>query len=534
MNSDRFTFRTARFFPPLAGSLALGLAALGLAGLVAAAWAQTCTVEFATPALTVREAIGIASLEVHRAGDTNLAVTVGFATSPGTATAGADYAATNGTLHFAPGETNQTLIVAILDDGLVEDAETFQLLLSNPAGGAALGAQISATVTIADDELPTVVDASFNPGTGANNDVFALALQPDDKILIAGQFTAFNGTNRSRIARLHADGSLDLSFDPGTGANGDIYAVAVQTNGQVLIGGSFTAVNGTTLYRVARLNADGSVDPGFNVGVSVNNELRAIAVQPDGRIVIAGRFTSVAGEPRSRVARLNADGTLDTSFNPGAGANDHIRALALQSDGKVVIGGQFTTFNNTNRNRVARLNADGSLDLTFDVGTGASAELRAVAVQNDGTIYTSAASSSASMAPTAPAWPACRPMGRSTWALPRCRCWPASCGRWPCNRTARSGWAATRPAILCRRASASRGLTLTVRLILAFSQVAGRATTCSPSRSNRTGGCWWAGSLTGCMTACADAWPGSGATAGRRRLSLPPRCSPSARSPVTR
>ncbi|HEY2953204.1 MAG TPA: delta-60 repeat domain-containing protein, partial [Verrucomicrobiae bacterium] len=132
----------------------------------------------------------------------------------------------------------------------------------------------------------TVVDASFDPGAGANNDVFALALQADGKILVGGQFRTFNGTNRSRIARLNADGSLDLSFDPGLGANGDVYAVALQPDGKVVIGGAFTDVNGVTNLYAARLLTNGAVDTSFAAGAAINNELRAIVVQPDGKVVI--------------------------------------------------------------------------------------------------------------------------------------------------------------------------------------------------------------------------------------------------------
>src|SRR5437867_3327797 len=117
----------------------------------------------------------------------------------------------------------------------------------------------------------SVIDAAFDPGTGANHDVFSIALQLDGKLVIGGQFTTFNGTNRSRIARLNADGSLDLSFDPGTGADGDVYAVAVKEDGKVVIGGGFTSVNGVPNRYVARLLANGMVDTTFNPGTNVNN-----------------------------------------------------------------------------------------------------------------------------------------------------------------------------------------------------------------------------------------------------------------------
>src|SRR5262249_40113691 len=84
----------------------------------------------------------------------------------------------------------------------------------------------------------------------------------------------------------------------------------------------------------------------------------ALAVQPDGKLLLGGFFTQVNGTPRARIARLNADGSLDTSFDPGSGANNFVQALAVQPDGKVLLGGGFSQVNGTPRNTIARLNGD--------------------------------------------------------------------------------------------------------------------------------------------------------------------------------
>jgi uncharacterized delta-60 repeat protein len=231
------------------------------------------------------------------------------------------------------------------------------------------------------------LDATFNPGTGANGIVQTSALQPDGKIIIGGQFTSYNGTTRNRIARLNADGSLDETFNPaGTGANNAVQTTVVQADGKIIIGGSFTSYNGTTRSRIARLNADGSLDATFNPGTGANNIVRTIAVQADGKIVIGGAFTSYNSTPRTRIARINADGSLDVTFNPGIGANGTIIITALQPDGKVIIGGQFTSYNGTTRNRIARLNADGSLDTFLNPETGTSDGVLTTTVQPDGKI----------------------------------------------------------------------------------------------------------------------------------------------------
>jgi uncharacterized delta-60 repeat protein len=234
---------------------------------------------------------------------------------------------------------------------------------------------------------PGAIDATFNPGTGANNRVSSVAVQSDGKILIGGDFTNYNNTSRNRIARLNADGTLDTTFNPGTGANNRVSSVAVQSDGKILIGGNFTTYNGTARNRIDRLNAAGTLDTSFNPGTGANLRVYSVAVQSDGKILIGGDFTTYnTTSSRNRIARLNADGTLDTTFAPGTGANFKVNSVAVQSDGKILIGGDFTSYNGTTRNYIARLNAAGTLDTTFDPGTGANASVFSVAVQSDGKI----------------------------------------------------------------------------------------------------------------------------------------------------
>ncbi len=227
------------------------------------------------------------------------------------------------------------------------------------------------------------IDTSFNnPGAGPNGNVNAMAVQADGKVVIGGDFSSVNGVRRVFIARLLADGSLDANFSPE--ASWFVHELSVRADGKLLIGGSFTSVNGVSRYNIARLNADGSVDTSFNPGTGANNVVVALAEQTDGRVVIGGDFTSVNGVSRKNIARLNADGSVDAGFNPGAGANGAVYALAVQADGKLVMGGAFTSVNGVARYRIARLNADGSLDTGFNPGTGASGDVNALAVQPDG------------------------------------------------------------------------------------------------------------------------------------------------------
>jgi uncharacterized delta-60 repeat protein len=232
-------------------------------------------------------------------------------------------------------------------------------------------------------------DTGFCPNvvTGGNG-VEVVAVQSDGKIFISGDFTkvgGLSGTARNYVARLNSNGSLDTGFDPN--ANGVVYSAVVQSDGKIIIGGSFTTVTGgspattTTRNRVARLESNGTLDTGFNPDASSN--VLAVAVQSDGKIIIGGNFTTVGGTPRNLVARLNSNGSLDDpGFNPNV--NGIVYSAVVQSDGKIIIGGSFTTVGGTARNYVARLNSDGSLDAGFD--PNANEAIRAVAVQSDGKV----------------------------------------------------------------------------------------------------------------------------------------------------
>jgi uncharacterized delta-60 repeat protein len=230
------------------------------------------------------------------------------------------------------------------------------------------------------------LDASFNIGTGTNSDVLTTAIQSDGKIIIGGGFNSYNGTARNYIARLNTDGSLDATFNVGTGTDNSVTTTAIQSDGKIIIGGDFTTYNGTARNYIARLNTDGSLDATFNVGTGTDNPVSTTAIQSDGKIIIVGGFNSYNGTASNHIARLNIDGSLDASFNVGTGANSYVKTTAIQSDGKIIIGGGFNSYNGTARNYIARLNTDGSLDVTFNVGTGTDNSVRTTAIQSDGKI----------------------------------------------------------------------------------------------------------------------------------------------------
>ncbi|MBL7899824.1 MAG: hypothetical protein JNJ99_14890, partial [Crocinitomicaceae bacterium] len=229
-------------------------------------------------------------------------------------------------------------------------------------------------------------DCTFGQGESFDSDVFASIIQPDDKVVLGGNFSNYNGTPRSKIARVNTDGSLDASFNPGTGFNFDVFSLILQPDGKMVAGGFFTFYNLSTAPRIVRLNPDGSIDPTFNTGSGFNNAVRALELQPDGKIIAAGNFTSYNGTTVNRIVRLNSDGTLDTSFDPAGGFNAQVLTLSLQSDGKIIAGGEFTSFSGNTANHIVRLMDNGSFDPAFNIGSGFSDDVYTTFIQPDGKI----------------------------------------------------------------------------------------------------------------------------------------------------
>ena len=236
---------------------------------------------------------------------------------------------------------------------------------------------------------PGTIDPTFKTGTGTDNTVKGLALQPDGKIIVAGNFTTYIGTTCNRIARLNANGSLDADFNPGKGSEIAVGVITLQPDGKILIGGGFTDINGSASNHIARLNADGSLDQTFNQCKGANNTVYAIALQPDKKIIAGGSFTSFNGSVSNHIIRLNADGSTDNTFLTGTGTDNYVEDIALQPDGKIIVSGAFVNYNGIFSKHITRLNTDGSRDTTFIIGKGADGPVSEIVLQPDGKIIIS-------------------------------------------------------------------------------------------------------------------------------------------------
>ncbi|MEI8083313.1 MAG: delta-60 repeat domain-containing protein, partial [Actinomycetes bacterium] len=207
-------------------------------------------------------------------------------------------------------------------------------------------------------------DAAFNAtvGTGLNSYVQAIAQQSDGKLLVGGSFFEYNGQPRSALVRLNVDGSLDSTFvQTGAGVTGVVYAIAVQPDGKIVVGGSFDLYNGIARKKVLRLEANGALDLTFaQTGTGLDGAVNDLALVPGGKILVSGYFTHYGVTPRSRIAQLTSTGALDGTFDPGSGFDQDVYTISRAASGDIWAGGPFTTYRGLPVSHVVRIPANGA------------------------------------------------------------------------------------------------------------------------------------------------------------------------------
>jgi uncharacterized delta-60 repeat protein len=284
-------------------------------------------------------------------------------------------------------------------------------------------------------------DSTFNANVSSGDGVISLAVQSNGQIIAVGNFNTAGSTTQLNIVRLNTNGSLDTTAVMNAGSAGAVDCLAEQSDGKVLVGGSFLLLANTPATNLGRLNADSSVDTTFNVGGSGPDEsVTAVFETPADKIFVAGGFSNYNGTTADGYVRLNLDGTIDSTFTPGSqygpvtaavqqsdgkivlagnfqtyavslerlntdgtvdstyspyfdqAAGNQVFSLALQPDGKLLIGGQFQTVDGTSSPYLARLNSDGSLDTTFNAPSVA-APVTNIALEPNGQILYAAEAS---------------------------------------------------------------------------------------------------------------------------------------------
>jgi uncharacterized delta-60 repeat protein len=404
---------------------------------------------------------GTLEVAVERKGRLQDSFSVNYTTADGSAQALKDYLPSSGTLVFGPGQTNHIISITILDNHWPGPDHSFGLSLSQPSGGATLVDASNATVTIINAYRPGVLDWTFdlnrslssasllvgevdaalalpngsfyiagefqgtNPpsvngvarflpdgefdptfqfasitvaGTIIPTGIRSLLVQPDGKLLVAG-----NG-GAGFVQRLNPDGTPDNSF---TGAVTQFHSVnfmALQTDGRIVIAGESFPIGfaGVTQPLLARLNSNGSTDSSFNASPVLMNhfvyggQIGGIQLQPDQRLLVVGYFMGMTNRFRSGLVRLLSDGEIDSSFSsglifqngifPALGFDGIVTSEALQPDGKLLVGGNFSAVDGQTRHALARFNADGTLDPSFYTGQTAWGGISGMALQPDGRI----------------------------------------------------------------------------------------------------------------------------------------------------
>lgn len=231
------------------------------------------------------------------------------------------------------------------------------------------------------------IDNSFNPGTGFNGEVLAIKVDDTQRIIVGGKFTQFNGVSKNKIVRLLSSGAIDNTFNIGSGFNGDVYAIKIQSfDNKILVGGDFTEFNGQSRNLIARLNTDGTIDNTFTSPVLSStigfSRVYSIAITfPGTQPVIGGQGLGIPGAISTNIARLNFNGSYDNTFV----ANPNSTVLTIKDNSTdFYIGGNFTTCNTVSRNRIARVNSDGTLDVGFNPGTGFNGPVNSIYTQGAG------------------------------------------------------------------------------------------------------------------------------------------------------
>ncbi len=286
---------------------------------------------------------------------------------------------------YGAAPTFYTTVTAI-NDSVIEGNEIDQIIASVSSSDDDYD-DIDAdnvVVAVADNDSALLLDQTFRP-TGIDGVVRALVIQPDDKSIVGGDFMG-------GIRRLNGDGTEDSSFDVGNGFNAQVNDIKRLSSGDIIAVGEFTQFDGENVGRIVRLNSDGSLDEGFDVGDGFNDQALDISLAADGGLFVSGYFSEFDGQQVGPIVLLDADGSLDTSFQTGLGFDGDVSHIQVQPNGKILVAGDFESYDEVSVPRgLVRLNADGSLDTAFstNLGDGFNSSTRFVAVQPDGKIIVS-------------------------------------------------------------------------------------------------------------------------------------------------
>lgn len=256
-------------------------------------------------------------------------------------------------------------------------------LTSLNAGYTQINSLINTPYYFSDEEADSINNDPYWDGTGY---VQTICIQSNDKVVLGGYSNYYDpatDTSFSVLKRFDSSGNLDESFTSAWFSGWDqfVRVVIQQSSGKLIVGGPFSTVDGTNVQGIARLNTDGTYDSSFNSGqVGFDAQVIDAKFLSDGSIICVGSFTNYNGDGITRVAKLSANGVLDATFRTNinlVNIGNTVHTVYVDSSDKIYIGGQFT-------NKIKKLNSDGTEDLSFDVGVGFNGNrVSSIAQQSD-------------------------------------------------------------------------------------------------------------------------------------------------------
>lgn len=244
---------------------------------------------------------------------------------------------------------------------------------------------IASAFTSSIGEIPPNTAALIT--TGFNGDVRRIRKQSDGKIICVGNFTSYNSTTRNRICRLNTDLSLDSTFDPDSGFNAYVQDCYIDVAGTILCVGTFTSFRGASANYIKRLTSTGSADATFVVGTGFNAQALCVIGDESGYYFVGGDFTTFKGTGSNRIVKLDSVGTIDATFNVGTGFNARVSSIAYKLANSLKVGGNFTSYAGTGCNYIVALLSNGAIDGTFLYGTGFNGQVTEIAFNSSTSVY---------------------------------------------------------------------------------------------------------------------------------------------------
>lgn len=280
--------------------------------------------------------------------------------------------------------TNGTIDSSFISDGMYYDMVETCAILSNDKiliGGDINGYNGQQVKYLCRLNVDGILDQSYSSINQLNNVVKDIDITNSDSVVLSGFFTKFDYRDRKYLLKLNPNGTINDDYRNNEGFNNDVNQLKISSLNTVYAVGKFTYFENTPANRIISLNLDGSINTAFNSGEGFDNDVKAIFIESSGKIILGGDFTKYNGTSISYLCRLNIDGTLDNSFN--VVVNGPINSIERLPNGNYYLAGNFTTVNGVTRNRIAHISASNILESNFN-GSGFNGEVKGVKINSQG------------------------------------------------------------------------------------------------------------------------------------------------------